>query len=104
MVEMMNYVVHHNAEYWPEPEMFKPERFLKENAGDIVPCSFLSFGAGPRACIGERFAMVEMKIAMAKLLQNFHIEATDQTKMKFNKGDIFQCSYEDVMVKLVPRK
>ena len=33
-----------------------------------------------RACIGERFAMVEMKIAMAKLLQNFRIEATDETK------------------------
>eukprot|EP00088_Acartia_fossae_P013203 TRINITY_DN1687_c0_g1_i12.p1 TRINITY_DN1687_c0_g1~~TRINITY_DN1687_c0_g1_i12.p1 ORF type:complete len:486 (-),score=141.78 TRINITY_DN1687_c0_g1_i12:488-1945(-) len=103
-IGLMNYVIHHNPEYWPEPELFRPERFLKENAGNIVPCSFLTFGSGPRACIGERFAMVEMKVAMAKLLQNFHIESTDETKLTFNKGDIFQCSYENVMVKLVPRK
>jgi len=102
-VGLMNYVIHHNPEYWPEPELFKPERFLKENSGNIKPCTYLSFGSGPRACIGERFAIMEMKIGMAKLLQNFHLEATDQTKMKFNDGDVFQCSYEDVILKLVPR-
>jgi len=102
-IGVMNYVVHHDPDYFPEPELFKPERFLKENAGNIKPCSFLSFGSGPRACIGERFAMMEMKLAMAKLLTNFHIEATDKTKMTFVKGDLFQCGYEDVTVNLVPR-
>jgi len=103
-VGLMNYVVHHHPDYWPEPELFKPERFLKENAGNIIPCTYLPFGAGPRACIGERFAMVEMKIAMAKLLQNFRIEATDETKLNFKKGDHFGGSHDDLKFKFIPRK
>jgi len=103
-VGLLNYVVHHNPDYWPEPELFKPERFLKENSGNIIPCSYLPFGAGPRACIGERFAMVEMKIAIAKLLQNFKIEATSENKLKFCKGDMFGGTHDDMKYKFIPRK
>ena len=49
------YVIHHNPEFWPEPEVFKPERFLKENAHTIKPFSWLPFGSGPRQCIGKFF-------------------------------------------------
>ena len=48
------HALHHNPEFWPEPELFKPERFFKENAHNIKPYSFLSFMSGPRVCIGER--------------------------------------------------
>ena len=65
--------MHYNSKYFPEPEQFRPERFLKsssssEEGSKVVPFSHLPFGVGPRVCIGQRFAMVEMKIAMAKLL------------------------------------
>ena len=99
----MSYVIHHNQEYWPEPELFKPERFLKENCGNIQPCSYLTFGSGPRTCIGERFAVQEIKMTMVKLLTNFHVEATEQTRMKFHDGDLFLCSYKDCVLKLIPR-
>ena len=52
------HAVHHNPEFWPQPELFKPERFLKENSHNIKPFSFLAFGFGPRVCIGERFISV----------------------------------------------
>jgi len=103
-IGLLNYVIHHNPEYWPEPDVFRPERFLKENSGDIVPCSYLPFGTGPRACIGERFAMVQMKIAITKLLQNFRVEAMENTRLEFCKGDIFSSSCHDINLRFVPRK
>merc|ERR1719373_1144136 len=80
------YVIHHNPDFWPEPELFKPERFLKENAHNIKPYSFLSFMSGPRVCIGERFAMSEMKVAMVKLLHNYRLEWDERTSFELQKG------------------
>ena len=55
LIRIPTYTIHHCEEYWPEPELFKPERFLKENSGDIIPYTYLPFGAGPRVCIGEKY-------------------------------------------------
>jgi len=98
------YVIHHDPSIWPEPETFQPERFLKEEGSSIKPCSWLPFGGGPRQCIGERFAMVEMKIAMTKLLSKFSIEANEtETKMDFRRGDPALLSYDQLLVDVVPR-
>ena len=96
-------VVHKNPEYWPEPELFRPERFLKENANNIVPCSFLPFGEGPRACIGERFAIVEIKVAMARLLQEFTLAKCEKTKLKLEPGDLFMNDYKEMHIQISPR-
>ena len=53
LVRLAYHVIHHDQQYWPEPEQFRPERFLKENAADIVPFSFVAFGSGPRQCLGK---------------------------------------------------
>ena len=54
-------------------------------------------------CIGQRFAMVEMKIIAAKLLAKYRIEDTPETKINFDTGDLFLLSYPEIKVKLVPR-
>ena len=95
--------MHYNPKYFAEPEKFQPERFLKSNESQIVPFSYIPFGGGPRVCIGQRFAMVEMKIAMAKLLAKFKIVASPATSMDVLKGDTFLFSYGDILVKLEPR-
>lgn len=60
-----------NAEFWPNPLAFKPERFM-ENDHDMY--MFLPFLMGSRMCIGYRFAMMEMKVALSELLRNFKFE------------------------------
>lgn len=46
------YCLHMDPNYFPEPEKFDPERFNEENAGNIIPGTFIAFGVGPRNCIG----------------------------------------------------
>jgi len=73
--------VHHCEEFWPEPEKFDPDRFSPENRDNIVPYSFIPFGAGPRNCIGMRLATLESKIAMAQIVKNFKIKRCEKTEV-----------------------
>ena len=62
-MKMAIYAAQHDEEFFPEPKKFKPERFLKENAETLIPYTFLAFSGGPRVCLGQRFAMTEMKVS-----------------------------------------
>ena len=68
------FTLHRIAEFWPEPEKFDPERFSEENKANIKPYTFLPFGVGPRICLGTRFAYMELKMMIVKLLQEFRIK------------------------------
>uniref|UniRef100_A0A8C4VVJ4 unspecific monooxygenase n=1 Tax=Gopherus evgoodei TaxID=1825980 RepID=A0A8C4VVJ4_9SAUR len=76
------YVLHQDPEYWPEPEEFRPERFSKENRESTDPYIFLPFGAGPRNCIGMRFALLSLKVAMIVLLQRFSFRTCKDTSVR----------------------
>ncbi|CAL8285941.1 unnamed protein product [Arctogadus glacialis] len=75
------WVMHRDPDLWPNPEEFKPERFSKENKDTIDPYTYMPFGAGPRNCIGMRFALVMMKLAMVEILQKFSFAVCDQTEI-----------------------
>lgn len=63
------YVVHRNPVYWEDPDAFKPERFLTEEKIDKF--QFFPFGGGPRFCIGNNFALLEMQLVLAMIGQRF---------------------------------
>ena len=68
------YGTHRNPDYWKDPELFKPERFSKEAKKERPPYAYLPFGGGPRLCIGNSFAIMEMQLILAKLSLQFDFE------------------------------
>lgn len=65
------YGMHHDARFFPDPERFDPERFSAENEKHIQKYAYVPFGAGPRVCIGNSFAMMEAKLIVATLARRF---------------------------------
>ncbi|ENN74073.1 hypothetical protein YQE_09335, partial [Dendroctonus ponderosae] len=71
--------LHRDPAFYPNPMKFDPERFSDENKGNIIPYTYTPFGAGPRNCIGSRFALLEIKALFYHVLLNFKIEPTEKT-------------------------
>ncbi|MEM7556519.1 MAG: cytochrome P450 [Cyanobacteria bacterium P01_A01_bin.84] len=69
------YLTHHNPEIYPEPEKFKPERFIERK---FTPYEYLPFGGGNRRCPGMAFAKFEMKLALATLLSSYSFKSMDE--------------------------
>lgn len=63
--------IHKDERYFPRPNQFNPENFSKESKQSRSPYAFLGFGQGPRACIGMRFALLEVKVAMIEVMANY---------------------------------
>ncbi|CAO1400894.1 unnamed protein product [Diamesa hyperborea] len=77
------YQLQHDPEYYPDPEEFIPERFGKENGGMKAfkdKGVFLTFGDGPRICLGMKFAQMQSKAAIVGILSNFRIKVNDKTQ------------------------
>lgn len=79
------YSLHHDPEYYPQPSKFDPERFTPEQVQQRNPFTFLPFGEGPHNCIGLRFGLMQSKLGIVKILQNFEISPSGLTPipMKF---------------------
>jgi cytochrome P450 len=76
VVALVPYVLHRRDDVWERPDEFVPERFLPEGAARISRFGYLPFGAGPRQCIGGRFAMIEAALIVASIVRAFDLEAT----------------------------
>ena len=75
------YEIHRHPDFWKDPEAFIPERFLEENIK--FSKNYFPFGAGPRMCIGNNFAMYEMILAIIALVEQFEIiEKKDPIQIK----------------------
>ncbi|XP_052023569.1 cytochrome P450 3A11-like, partial [Apodemus sylvaticus] len=98
------YALQHNPQHWLQPEEFCPERFSKENKGSIDPYAYLPFGNGPRNCIGMRFALMNMKLVLTKVLQNYSFQPCKETQipLKLSRQGLLQPE-KPIVLKVVPR-
>ena len=80
--------LHYDEEYYPKPEAFNPDRWDADSPIKPNPNVFMPFGMGPRNCIGMRFAMEEIKIALSTVVSRFRFFAVDETpeRMEFEDG------------------
>ncbi|XP_056368076.1 thromboxane-A synthase isoform X5 [Oenanthe melanoleuca] len=73
--------LHHDPEFWPEPEKFIPERFTEEAKKERHPFAYLPFGAGPRGCIGMKMGLLETKMTLLRILQKFQFKTCPETEI-----------------------
>ncbi|XP_017040761.1 probable cytochrome P450 6a20 [Drosophila ficusphila] len=95
--------IHHDPEFYPEPEKFIPERFDEDQVQQRPACTFLPFGEGPRNCIGLRFGRMQVFVGMALLIHNFKFEV-HPTKtvvpMEYRADDILMSSKGGIHLKV----
>lgn len=73
-VSVSPYVTHRHSQFWDNPEGFEPERFSPERAKGRHRYAYFPFAGGPRQCIGNTFALMEMTIIVATLVQHLNLE------------------------------
>lgn len=80
MVFVSPYVTHRNSKYWPNPEQFNPERFVRKE--DLTPFSYFPFGFGERTCIGAALGTYEVMISLFHIMKNLNFEVKDPASVK----------------------
>jgi cytochrome P450 len=69
------YAMHRDPTLWDRPLAFEPDRFGRENSKGRDRWQYLPFGAGPRSCIGDHFAMLEATLALATIIRRTEIQS-----------------------------
>ncbi|XP_027706737.1 cytochrome P450 4F22 isoform X2 [Vombatus ursinus] len=95
------YGTHHNPSVWPDSKVFNPYRFDPENPQQRSPLAYIPFSAGPRNCIGQSFAMSEMKVVVALTLLRFRLTA-DRTKKVRRKPELILRTESGIWLNVEP--
>ena len=103
-INIPTYVLHRDPEVWKNPLEFNPENFSPEAKEERDPYSFLPFGTGPRQCIGMRFALLEIKLGLLKIMQQFKFERAPETVATLeHQAVLLMRPKEKIYVKVRPR-
>ncbi|EDS31724.1 cytochrome P450 6B7 [Culex quinquefasciatus] len=100
------YGIHLDPEIYPDPYKFNPDRFLEENKKARHRYAFLSFGEGPRICLGMKFGLLQSKIGIATLLSKYRVELSPKQELplEFSKTCFLLAPKNGIWVRFVERR
>lgn len=82
-IDVPIYSVHRRTDYWENPQGFNPDRFLSNDINDEkYRYAFIPFGAGPRICLGKNFALVEMALIIAMIMQRYRLDLPSRFELE----------------------
>jgi len=94
------YVVHRHPDFWEDAERFDPDRFAPERT--IIRHAYIPFGEGPRLCIGNSFAMMEMQLILAMIAQTYHLSLQPGVEIRPTTMPVLRPN-NDLLMHLRPR-
>lgn len=80
-ISINQWSVHRDPRFYDDPMAFRPDRWTDEMRADLPRLAYFPFSAGPRRCVGDRFAMLEAKVVLATLLQRYHLELVSSPEL-----------------------
>lgn len=95
---------HRNPEVWENPEAFDPERFAPGAEQQRPKLSYFPFGGGPRLCVGNHMALLELRMAVTMILQRFRLEVVPGNIKSFGASVISLRPLNDPLVRIRPRQ
>ncbi|KAL0121800.1 hypothetical protein PUN28_006928 [Cardiocondyla obscurior] len=103
-VLILQFMTHRLEKYYPNSTVFNPDNFLPEKMQQRHYYSYIPFSAGPRSCVGRKFAMLKLKVLLSTILRNYRI-ISDTPLTDFQlRGDIILKRDDGFNIKIEPRK
>ncbi|KAJ0418000.1 cytochrome P450 [Aspergillus carlsbadensis] len=96
-VAIPTWTMHRNPEVYPEPQIFKPERWMVDSDVELqkLRSSYYPFSMGTRGCIGKNMAYHTIYLTIARLVYQFEIESRDELPLEFHVKDHFAAGSKD---------
>jgi cytochrome P450 len=82
MIMISPWTTHRHRQFWKDPDVFDPDRFLPEREHEMTPGTYLPFGLGPRTCVGAGFAQTEASLIIARLVSRFDFTTLDPSGVR----------------------